>query len=99
MPYAHLEYVFRILGINTGTIGAKYLRSLYYKELSPSDLSDNQIEQVLDTWNSRHFVPPELADRYVPINPKSDDSIPEREYNLLYIDAIISFLRETAQKN
>ena len=99
MPYAHLEYVFRSLGINTGTIGAKYLRSLYYKELFSSDLSDNQMEQVLDTWNSRHFVPPDLADSYTPINPTRNITESDRDYNIRYIDAIISYLYKTAQKN
>lgn len=55
-----LEYDFRTLNIARQSKGAALLRSLYYENCKVEDLTQRQLEDIREVWNTRHFIPKKM---------------------------------------
>lgn len=89
----------RLLGLKTEMPGIRVLEKMIIGELTTSDLDKNQINQVLEVWDTRHFVPEhklEKADVVVPIITKMDIQqglYTQDEYDKNYVEMIEKYLK------
>lgn len=93
----------RILGIKTYMPGTAILQKLLRGEVKTEQLSENEIDLVLEAWDTRNFVPGNLAyphevDRVKPIITKKeviDGVYTEEDYKRNYVEQIEKYLKIT----
>ncbi len=89
----------RLLGLKTEMPGIRVLEKMIIGELTTSDLDKNQIKQVLDVWDTRHFVPEyklERVDVVKPIITKVEIQqglYTQDEYDKNYVEMIERYLK------
>ncbi len=87
-----MQETLRLLGISNEMIGTRLLERLMNREISISELTDRQINDILEAWDTRNIVPnsrKEYVDRVRPIVTDEED---QSEYNREYVQIIGKYL-------
>lgn len=97
----------RLIGITLGMTGTAIMEKMMKGEISTSDLSDEQVQQVLMAWDTRNFVPSRHVDNFKnngirdvdvvrPIISKDevvDGMHTQEEYDRNYVEMIEKYLK------
>lgn len=93
----------RMLGIKMCMPGTVILQKLLRGEVKTEQLSENEIDLVLEAWDTRNFVPGNLAyphevDRVKPIITKKEVTeglYTEKDYKRNFVEQIEKYLQVT----
>lgn len=88
----------RCLGISMGMAGTGIMDMMIDGKITTSDLTDKQVQDVLDAWETRNYVPCKLikkVDRVEPAITKKEieaGTYSQEEYNRNYVEMIEKYL-------
>ncbi len=89
----------RNLGISPEKPGIAYMRKMLDGTIKTQNLTDKQIDEVLDAWNSRHFVPNDMKEEVDHVSPPITQEeleqklFSQEDYNRIYVELIEKYLK------
>lgn len=96
MFYKLMELL-RVFKIDPSCRGVKYITEVLEGKMEFDDLNDDQIELIVDAWDSRTFIPEEeyhrLSKKDGVVKPENVNNLPREEYNRQVARNVIEFFR------
>lgn len=80
----------RVLGINMELPGSRIMMEFLQGSKKPEDLNHRERQQVLSSWDTRHFVPIEKLEFVDRVKPEKELEGEEAEID--YIEKIYKYL-------
>lgn len=89
----------RKLGISPEKHGIYYMEQMIDGKIKAQDLTDEQIAEVLDAWNSRYFVPNDMKEEVDHVSPPftkeelEQKLVSQKNYDRTYVELIEKYLK------
>ena len=95
--FYNLNEKLRLLRIDPSSRGVMYILDVLEGRKMLSDLNDDQVELIVDAWDSRAYIPEKkykemsetMKDKVV--KPNNTENLPRESYNRLIAENIIKF--------
>lgn len=88
-----MQEEFRRLGLNGSFKGTNTLKELVSGSKELSDLSDREIEDVLEAWESRRYIPIGKLQMAISSKPGHVEGETDAEYNHRHVEKIVEILK------
>lgn len=96
--YYKMQETLRLLKINPACRGVMYIMEVLEGTKKIEDLNDDQIELIVDAWDSRAYIPEEIYQQLSGngvdvVKPSNEKNLPREEYYREVAENVINFFR------